>query len=226
MVLAESSNLRLTEEAGLVGARFARFARVCRVCTAASAAVPFGLSRFSFPRSLHTPSSCTFLHSPVRFFPILSRRRLHLTQSLIQLTLPGLDPSPFFQASFFVQVLPSLLITFVTFLKLPFPSCTTCRVYRAGWIHEAFVCRPRLSGTSGLQLRASPCTQRSVNYRRPLPHPTSTARREKWGRSSNKVLPLHQGGTTNIPGDIPGARGNPHSRSQLSSSHSSLPQHL
>lgn len=61
-VLAESSNLRPTEQAGLVGARFARFARVRRVCTAASAAVPFGLSRFSFPRSPHAQ----FLYLPAQ----------------------------------------------------------------------------------------------------------------------------------------------------------------
>lgn len=51
------------------------------------------------------------------------------------------------------------MITFVAFLKLPFPSCITCRVYRAGWIREAFVCRSGLFRICGLQLRTSPCAQ-------------------------------------------------------------------
>ena len=163
MVLAESSNLRLTDQAGLVGARsarfarFARFARVCRVC----AVVPFGLSRFPSlvlsTRPVSVPS-CTVRYASSHLES--SQTSPHPVAHSIDSARP--DPSRFFQASLFVQILPNLLITFVTFLKLPFPSCTTCRVYRARWIREAFVCRLGLFGISGLQLRTLHSTVRQL----------------------------------------------------------------
>jgi hypothetical protein len=78
------------------------------------------------------------------------------------------------------------LITFVTFLKLPFPSCTTCRVYRAGWIREAFVCRSGLFRISGLQLRTSPCAQRSVNSPPPIASPNVNCAPGKMGETKQQ----------------------------------------